>query len=202
MTPADGASGGEALFRLRDATRDAHGRLEARLDVVEALGCPQRRDALVTRYRRFHAAAAAMLRPWPMAGTRSWLDDHDAGGEARAADPGWWIGFAPRDAAEAAGCRYVIEGSALGGRVILKTLRARGVDTDGLEFLDPWGPEAGRGWRGFLLGLERTVRGEAMLAAAVAGAGKGFGFAEQALCGSAPIGRPARPPRPIALEPA
>lgn len=181
---AGGASGGGALFRLRDATRAAHERLEARLDVVEALGCPSRRPALVARYRRFHGAAAAMLRNWPTPGTRSWLDGDPGPGET--GRESWWREFAPRNAAEAVGFRYVIEGSALGGRVILKALRARGVDTDGLEFLDPWGERAGVGWRSLVAAIEQALQEEAALRAAAVGAERGFVFAERALCDRTP----------------
>lgn len=43
--------------------------------------------------------------------------------------------------AEALGFLYVIEGSTLGGRLILRELAAGGAEITGLSFLDPFGAE-------------------------------------------------------------
>jgi heme oxygenase len=83
--------------------------------------------------------------------------------------------------AEALGVMYVLEGSTLGGKVILKTLRSRGVSTDELHFLDPYGKHAGALWRTFLSILEReTVPNPTAMNECVSGAIKAFVFA--AIC--------------------
>ncbi|MBE7211190.1 MAG: biliverdin-producing heme oxygenase [Gluconacetobacter diazotrophicus] len=180
MTPTLSTAAHPALDRLRAATGAAHRRLDAMLDVVEALSCSRRRPELVRRYRRFHAGAAILLRPWAAAEHRSWLAAHDPGGVVVPE----WRRFAPGCAAEALGLRYVIEGSALGGRVILRTLEARGVQTAELGFLDPLGDAAGATWRGFLCLLERSLATAPARDAAVRGAENGFAFAERELCGA------------------
>ncbi len=84
--------------------------------------------------------------------------------------------------AEALGFRYVIEGSALGGRVLLRQLEARGADLTGLRFLDPHGARAGEAWRQFVSLLERELGADAtLLDHAVRGAVKGFAFAATCL---------------------
>ena len=83
--------------------------------------------------------------------------------------------------AEALGAMYVLEGSTLGGKIILKTLRSRGVSTDQLHFLDPYGKQAGALWRTFLSILEReTAPDQTAMNECVSGAIKAFNFA--AIC--------------------
>jgi heme oxygenase len=83
--------------------------------------------------------------------------------------------------AEALGAFYVVEGSSLGGKTILKALRSHGVSTDDLDFLDPYGNESGVRWRTFLNVLEReTGHDQSTINACVSGAIKGFAFA--AIC--------------------
>ena len=82
--------------------------------------------------------------------------------------------------AEALGVFYVLEGSTLGGRTILKALRSQGVSTDDLYFLDPYGKESGARWRAFLSVLEREV-GHDQIDECVSGAMKGFVFAAMCL---------------------
>lgn len=83
--------------------------------------------------------------------------------------------------AEALGFHYVMTGSALGGRVILRELERDGVDTIGLDFLDPHGPRTGEVWRRLLNVLERELTEADTLAQAVAGARKGFAYARACL---------------------
>lgn len=78
---------------------------------------------------------------------------------------------------------YVLEGSTLGGHVILRGLAARGVTDAGLAFLDPYGAETGARWRGFLAVLAREVRDDGAKAAACIGAVRVFRHAERILCG-------------------
>jgi heme oxygenase len=93
---------------------------------------------------------------------------------------------APESQAEALGMLYVLEGSTLGGRLILRTLKDRGVDDPRLAFLDPYGPETGVRWRSFQSVLAReTSHDEKLVAQACGGALSGFWHAERVLCGDA-----------------
>jgi heme oxygenase len=84
--------------------------------------------------------------------------------------------------AEALGACYVFEGSTLGGKKILKTLRSRGVSTDDLHFLNPYGKDAAAHWQTFLRILEReTVHNQSTMNACVSGAIKAFAFAATCL---------------------
>jgi heme oxygenase len=77
---------------------------------------------------------------------------------------------------------YVLEGSTLGGRIILKALRSQGVSTDVLHFLDPYGKGAGELWRTFLHVLEReTAPDQTAMNECVFGAIKAFVFAATCL---------------------
>lgn len=58
---------------------------------------------------------------------------------------------------EAWGARYVLEGSALGGRVLLRRVAALGFgETAGGRYLAGHGDETGAIWRGFVASLERV----------------------------------------------
>jgi heme oxygenase len=83
--------------------------------------------------------------------------------------------------AEALGAFYVLEGSSLGGRVILKELKSRGASLTGLGFLDPYGPDTGQRWRSFLVILERELNSCEQKADAVKGALNTFAFANACL---------------------
>jgi heme oxygenase len=84
--------------------------------------------------------------------------------------------------AEALGAFYVLEGSTLGGKTILKALKSQGVATDDLHFLDPYGEAAGAHWRSFLKVLEReTAHSRSAMNACVSGAIKAFAFAATCL---------------------
>lgn len=70
------------------------------------------------------------------------------------------------------GCAYVLEGSTLGGRYILTKLppalaELRGVATN---FLTGYGPDTGARWREFAAIVERELRSDSDIDAAVAGA--------------------------------
>jgi heme oxygenase len=176
--------------RLRAATAADHQRLEARLAVQERVADAAARAGLVVRYWRFHARAEAALAPW--LGGMQGLDF-----EARLRTPLLRrdladLGLEPPDDGDegpaveslgaALGVMYVLEGSALGGRVIRRELAQRGQDFVGLGFLDPYGPETGRRWRSFLEVLAREAREMGQARAVVGGARAGFRHAEQVLC--------------------
>lgn len=80
---------------------------------------------------------------------------------------------------EALGFLYVLEGSSLGGRVILKALAAGGATAEGLSFLDPYGPETGARWRSFLAVLEQA--GAASIDEVAKGGVHGFEHARRCL---------------------
>jgi heme oxygenase len=91
---------------------------------------------------------------------------------------------APRSAAEALGMLYVLEGSTLGGRMILRALAERGVHDPALQFLDPYGTDTGARWRAFLDVLAReTGDDEERIAAACRGGVTAFRHAADVLCG-------------------
>jgi heme oxygenase len=84
--------------------------------------------------------------------------------------------------AEALGFLYVIEGSVLGGRTILRSLARAGIDLSGLDFLDPYGPHTAKCWGRFVRVIEREVgSAEARLGQACRGATKGFAYAKACL---------------------
>jgi heme oxygenase len=173
-----------AHARLRSATRDAHQHLEDRFDAVERLADPATRAATVAAYARLYRSAEAGLAP-----LLSKLDGLDYAERRRVvpdvASPTTPAPYpAPASVAEALGQLYVIEGSIMGGRLILRELDARGVREPGLAFLDPYGSRSGSLWRGFLVVLEREAAAtRETLADAARGALRGFEHAEMTLCG-------------------
>ena len=54
-----------------------------------------------------------------------------------------------------------------------------------MALVDPYGPDTGTMWRGFLTVLDREVRGDQATEAAVEGASRAFAHAEDILCGDA-----------------
>jgi heme oxygenase len=173
------------IEHLRRATRDLHKKLEDDLDVVGELSSEPARSRLLTRYHAFHGGADAILSRW-ISGTAG-LEDLsravrlrlDRSLVTRLSPPSDQVSLPTVESREEAlGVLYVVEGSALGGKLILRQLAARGADVSELGFLDPHGEQAGPVWRRFLEVLERELSGsEESIAAAVAGAVKGFVFA-------------------------
>ena len=163
-----------AIRALREATGDLHEQLEASLQVVSRLRSPVERPALIRGYERMLGGAREASRPW--------LDGMD-GVAAIAAPPASPAAPGPTltGRAEALGFHYVMVGSALGGRVMLRELERDGVDTAALGFLDPHGSRTGEVWRRLLDLLERELAEPDALAQAVAGARKGFAFARTCL---------------------
>jgi heme oxygenase len=175
------------LLRARTATH--HDGLEHDLRIEERLSGVDSRGALIAGYRTFYSEYEAALRPHlqDMADLTfaSRFRSRKVPGMAEQACPGHPLAGAVLPAigtkAEALGAMYVLEGSTLGGRIILKTLRSQGVSTDQLGFLNPYGSDASALWRAFLNVLEReTAPDQTAMNACVAGAIKAFGFA--AIC--------------------
>ena len=177
------------LIRLRDATREAHERLETRLDLLAALSRPEARPGIAARFLAHHRAEEADLAPWlePIKGL-SFADRLRSDGIARdlvelgglevaAQEP-----FPPTSLGEALGRFYVVEGSTLGGRVIAKALHARGEDLRGLSFFDPYGRLAGDRWQGLVAILNAySDGGDAVGEQMTLGALDGFALAEARL---------------------
>ncbi len=175
------------LDRLRAATSKAHRELEGRLNIIERLSAPGGKQTLVPRYYGMHLAAERAAWPWltSMAGLdiegRSRLAVIEA--DLTALHIAKFDNFAKLPSiegpGEALGLMYVLEGSTLGGKMIRKTLSARGRDLTGLNFLDPYGSRTGTRWRDFIGVLEREAAGDS--AAAERGAIAGFHHAEACL---------------------
>lgn len=183
----------DVLTRLRDATRDHHQRLEQRLDILERMASPDGRRHLVLRFHGLHAGAEAVLAPW-LADLPD-LDFEDRRRVNLLADDLRKLRIAPGapapvpepvSAGEAMGMLYVLEGSSLGAKVIRKQAALRGLDMEGLSFLDPYGARTAERWRGFLdvLARESAARGPAWDDAVVKGGQRGFTQAEAWLCGA------------------
>lgn len=176
------SSVGPVLALLRERTADIHRRLEDGMDAIGRLASPASRDDLVQRYHQFHSAVEAAMAPglasahagrWRRAGRVA-----DALGEL-GLPPLPAPALAPFDRAGALGALYVLEGSSLGGRVILKDLARRGADCRGLAFLDPHGDGVVARWRAVVDLLE----GEAAdPLGVVTGAIAAFGHARSMLC--------------------
>ena len=182
---------GEAQRRLRNATASAHRHLEMHLDAINLLSALTTRGGLVARYYTFYSQVEAALKPHlkllpglafaSRCRTPLLAKDLLALGCRPSSDHKFNLHLS--SLAEALGGLYVLEGSTLGGRAILKDLTRRGASVLGLDFLDPYGAKTGELWRSFLNVLEReTASCEAALSKAVSGAVKVFAFAEDCLC--------------------
>jgi heme oxygenase len=174
------------VARLRSSTATAHIQLEQRLQAVERFCDPVFREDLIRRYAAFHIPAEHALAglftgvanlgvDW---GSRSASFALAAGNDPLPVFP------APRNLAEAMGMLYVLEGSRLGGRLILRTVSERGGDVSDLQFLDPYGADTGRRWQRFLNVLQRHTEGdETRIEQTCDGAIRAFEHAERVLCG-------------------
>lgn len=176
------------LDHLRAATRDLHDGLEARLDVFSRVANPDRRREMVGRFLAFYRPAETAL-----AGVLG--DEPDLDFETRRKVPALErdletlkatpavdaLVVAPTSRSEALGFLYVLEGSTLGGRVIDKQLRARGLSAEGLSFFQGYGEQTGPRWKAFCAVLERADDP----AAAARGARSAFAQMEDWMCGAA-----------------
>lgn len=174
------------LDHLRSTTRDLHDGLEARLDVFARAADPARRREMVARFLAFYRPAEAAL-------ARLLSHEPDLEFEARRKTPALERDLKtlntapPADApirppagrCEALGFLYVLEGSTLGGRVIDKQLRLRGLSSEGLSFFQGYGEATGARWKAFCAVLERADD----KAAAARGARSAFTQMEAWMCG-------------------
>ena len=174
------------LSSLRAATKEVHHRIEDALHIITRLSDPAQRRGIIKRYAAFHIPADVALRPHLQE-----LADLDFSTRSRAGQLASYIDYnslpafpMPQCQAEALGMLYVLEGSTLGGRLILRALAARGIVDPALEFLDPYGAATGARWRDFLTVLSRELSADScLIEAACDGAVRGFLHAETILCG-------------------
>jgi heme oxygenase len=159
--------------------------LEHRLDAVARFANPISRQDLIRRYANLHVPADAAL-----SGELAMVPGVDFDRRRRAhlfKDVAVQTPLPefpmPDSRAEALGLFYVLEGSTLGGRLILRSLAGRGVDDPALRFLDPYGADTGELWRSFLAVLARETADEASAELAEKGALRGFRHADHVLCG-------------------
>ncbi len=175
------------LDHLRAATRDLHDGLEARLDVFSRVADPVRRREMVGRFLAFYRPAETALAG--VLGEEPGLDfetrrkvpalERDLA-TLKAAPSADAPVSAPAGRSEALGFLYVLEGSTLGGRVIDKQLRARGLSAEGLSFFQGYGEQTGARWKAFCAVLERADDP----AAAARGARSAFAQMEAWMCGA------------------
>jgi heme oxygenase len=180
---------GRTIDRLREETSAAHSRLDETLGLIDRLSAPGQRGRLLAGYHLFHRETEAKITPFLgemadldfAARRRSPLIAEDLGILGHRAFPGDTEDFDILTHAAAFGALYVLEGSSLGGRVILKELKLRGASLESLRFLDPYGSHTGQRWRSFLAILEREVRSSEQKFDAIQGALDTFAFAERCL---------------------
>jgi heme oxygenase (biliverdin-IX-beta and delta-forming) len=176
------------INRLRNATGMLHDRIEKRFDAVAELADPALRPLVIRRYAALHGPAHAALAP-----ELDGVDGLDFASRSRAWSAVRWPPSdawatppfpGPADRWEALGVLYVVEGSTLGGRFILRELDTKGIRSPELSFLDPYGRAGGRMWRALLAVLEREgSRSPTYLESMCRGAMLGFLHAERVLCG-------------------
>jgi len=179
-----------AIDRLRLHTRAAHAELDESLHLIDRLSAMPQRLGVLAGYHRFHHGTEAAVAP-----VLGRIADLDFSARRRSPLIAEGIGILGQEVlparadtlgiftrAEAFGALYVLEGSSLGGRVILKELKRRGVSLAGLGFLDPYGDNTGPRWQSFLAILEREVASGEQQCDAVTGALSTFAFAKSCLC--------------------
>jgi heme oxygenase len=171
--------------RLTRNTRDSHQMTERALDVPFGFASLQNYRALLQRLWQVHSSYEERLSvfDWPSLGIEfesrrrsRWLGEDllalGAGQPMRHAPPA-----AINTIEEAVGCLYVLEGSALGGRILLReALRLAEISiTHGAQFLNGHGARTQAMWHAFLKILN-TFTSDGIEAAAIErGALRAFG---------------------------
>jgi heme oxygenase len=169
--------------RLKSATAEAHGALEADLAASGYLTDAALYPTYLARLYTLQAAlegrldaagAGRLLTDWPARKkARLIAADLAALGLARgAAIPSPGLDVRLGSDGGVFGALYVLEGATLGGAILSRRLAAIGVPAGALAFLTSYGSERGRMWRAFLARLEAArfeAAGEAdMVRAALA----------------------------------
>jgi heme oxygenase len=176
-----------AVDCLRQRTFNAHRELDETLQIVERLSVPERRGRLLLGYYSLHYETEAKVVPFLAeiadldfsARRRSSLIVEGLGILDQHTLPDRIGSLDIRTRAEAFGALYVLEGSSLGGRFIVKELKRRGASLAGLRFLDPYGIDTGRRWQAFLAIFEREIKSCVQSADAITGALNTFAFAKK-----------------------
>ena len=160
------------LDALRTATASAHARLETAMDLDSGHLTLARYGAAL---QVLHAVRAGWepgleaLHPGSTGPHRTWLEQDLTTLAFPLLPPAPALGGGD---AEGWGVRYVLEGSALGGRVILRHAERLGLTpAHGARYFAGWGANTGPRWKAFLQDLEGTAtpaRQPAIVAGAVA----------------------------------
>lgn len=158
---------------LRAATSALHTRLDSQLPLAQsgdaATLLHHYHGHLRVLHGWLHDLAPLLQRAgWGqglLAPLRADLADAGLAGDA----PGQAGALPGTDAASAWGVAYVVEGSQLGGRVLLQRLRRAGVDAP-LHYLQGRGAGTGAHWQGFLQALRGALAQPSDLPAACRGA--------------------------------
>jgi heme oxygenase (biliverdin-IX-beta and delta-forming) len=150
------------LDRLRADTRSLHARVEKRVDLAHRCATKDAYRGLLVQMFGVHAAIEAVLArlDWTSVGIdlAQRRKTHHIRADLALLD-GQEVGPPPlcndvpqlRTLAEGFGCLYVVEGSTLGGQVIVRHLR-QSLDLspgNGASFFASYGPEVGSMWRAF-----------------------------------------------------
>lgn len=167
-----------ALPALRAATHARHARIDALMDLPR-LGAPERYPRVLQVFDAFlgpwedavAAALPAARRPWLRQRSRRAFLRQDLRFLRLPPLAGDLPGLPLQTPAAAWGSLYVIEGSALGGQAIARSLARGGLGPEtGAAYFHGWGAATGRMWREFLFLLDAELARPADIAAACAAA--------------------------------
>lgn len=166
------ATTGPRRDRLRHATGTLHGGLETRIEAAGSFdstdGYVRHLDAVAPLYAALEgmldaAGAGRFVPDWPQRRKAGLIRaDLRALGAATGTDvpvpcpaSGAGLPLTPRHAGAVFGALYVLEGATLGGAVLARRVLRLGLTRErGAASLDPYGPDRGAMWRGFLGALE------------------------------------------------
>lgn len=151
------------LKKLKEATKVQHERLESIVNLVDENLSMENYKQTLLRFYRFYDAIEPKLAKFELENFGYHLskrrrlpllktDLQKLGATRELEDIPKWQGLPSLDTiGEAFGSLYVIEGSSLGGQVILRHLKTRlGLDSEnGASFFDIYGSETGKMWKEF-----------------------------------------------------
>ncbi|WP_459641938.1 biliverdin-producing heme oxygenase [Kineococcus sp. NUM-3379] len=172
---------GPALELVRETTREAHRRLEARVDVLGSPWHPHVHRVWLTRTLGLLEPVEDAVGAWAAAddGFPSWPPRRRAAmvaadlralgvsAEEVAAVPRCPAVAVPRSRAEALGTCYVLDGSTLGGALVRRAALAGGVAEQACTSFTG-APGAGGRWRQTVTALQRLDPADAQVAAGAA----------------------------------